>query len=69
MFDGSSETTAGFRSRRVEYLDFLESNPHVVPSGHLVYARADELLAVPFDAGGPKILGPSNRISVRLLKD
>ena len=32
--------------------------PHYVPTGHVIYARAGRLMAVPFDLGQRKVTGP-----------
>jgi len=39
------------------------SNPRYVPSGHLVYARAQALTAVPFDAVSLKVTGPPTKVA------
>ena len=43
------------------------SHPVYSPSGHIVYARSDELLAVPFDLDRLQVTGPELRLSEAVL--
>ena len=45
------------------------SNPHYLPSGHIVYLRADALLAVPFDPTNLKLTGSSFPVLQGVLLD
>jgi serine/threonine-protein kinase len=69
LFTVGTATISTFDDARIEVLDtrtgarrvLLEggSDARYVPTGHLVYARAGSLLAVPFDIEGLELRGPA----------